>query len=341
LKAYIKAISYYLPSFNLANAKIHEQFPEWTIDKISSKTGIKSRKIAHKNETSLDMAVKAANKLFQEHHIDRNLIDFVILCTQSPDYFLPTSACIIQDLLEIPTTAGAFDINLGCSGYVYGLSVAKGLIVSNQAKNILFITAETYSKFIHPDDKSNRTIFGDGAAANLISISGFAEILNFDFGTDGKGAKNLIVTNGGMRNFKTDLTPSINDLGKMFSSNHLFMNGAEIFAFTLNAVPQLIDRVLQKNSIKQEDIDLFVFHQANKFILESLRKKIKIDIAKFFYYLEECGNTVSSTIPIALYHADKEKKLLPNSKILLSGFGVGYSWAGTILKIQSRNDTIQ
>jgi 3-oxoacyl-[acyl-carrier-protein] synthase-3 len=339
LKAYIQAISYYLPSFSLDNSKIHDEFPEWSVDKISSKTGIKSRKIAQENETSLDMAVKAANKLFHEHQIDRNLIDFVILCTQSPDYFLPTSACLIQDLLEIPTSAGAFDINLGCSGYVYGLSIAKGLIASKQAKNILFITSETYSKFIHPNDKSNRTIFGDGAAATLISNSGFAEILNFDFGTDGKGAKNLIVANGGMRNLKTDSRPTIDDSGKVSSDNHLFMNGAEIFAFTLNAVPHLVERVLQKNLLTQEDIDLFVMHQANKFMLESLRKKIKIDVTRFFYYLENCGNTVSSTIPIALYHADKEKQLFPNSYILLAGFGVGYSWAGTVLKIQSTNDT--
>lgn len=334
MKSYIKAISYYLPEFQLDNVKIEHDFPEWSIDKIASKTGINCRNIANSSETSLDMAVKAANKLFEEHTIDRNSIDFVILCTQSPDYFLPTSACIIQEQLGIPTTAGAFDINLGCSGFVYGMGIAKGLIASEQAKNILFITSETYSKFIHPKDKSNKTIFGDAAAATLISTNGFAEILNFEYGTDGKGAENLIVKNGGLRNFNKVASEIIDSYGNVHSDNHLYMNGSEIFVFTLSAVPKLVEKTLHKNKSKLDDIDLIIFHQANKFMLDSLRKKIKIAPEKFYTFLESCGNTVSSTIPIALYHANKENKLKENNKVLLAGFGVGYSWAGTVLKIK-------
>jgi 3-oxoacyl-[acyl-carrier-protein] synthase-3 len=332
MKAHIKAISYYLPEYQLDNKVIEQEFPEWSIDKIASKTGIHCRNISAKEETSVDMAVKAAEKLFEEHQIDRNTIDFVILCTQSPDYFLPTSACLIQDQLGIPTSAGAFDINLGCSGFVYGLGIAKGFIASGQAKNILFITSETYSKFIHPKDKSNKTIFGDAAAATLISTEGFAEILNFEYGTDGKGANNLIVKNGGLRNYNTKSDEILDDFGNVHSDNHLYMNGAEIFIFTLNAVPKLIKNTLEKNNLNQQEIDLFVFHQANKFMLDSLRKKIKIEPEKFYNFLEYCGNTVSSTIPIALYHAKKESKLVKNQNVLLAGFGVGYSWAGTILR---------
>ena len=334
MKTYIKAISYYLPSFNFDNSKIEKEFPEWSIDKIASKTGINNRYIAAEEETSVDMAVKAAENLFLEHKIDKVDIDFLILCTQSPDYFLPTSACIIQEKLGLKTNVGAFDINLGCSGFVYGLGIAKGLIATGQAKNILFITSETYSKFIHPKDKSNKTIFGDAAAATLISIDGFAEIGNFDYGTDGSGAQNLIVKNGGLRNYRKQSEVNIDEFNNYSSDDYLFMNGTEIFLFTLSAVPQLIKNTLIKNEILNENIDLFVFHQANKYMLENLRKKLKIEEEKFYLYIENCGNTVSSTIPIALYHAQKEELLKPNNNILLAGFGVGYSWAGTVLKIK-------
>lgn len=333
-KVYIKAISYYLPSIVLDNSTIQDDFPEWSSSKIIKKTGIHTRYISAHDQTSGDMAIEAANKLFDEYNIDRSTIDYVILCTQSPDYFLPTTACIIQDRLGLSTSVGALDINLGCSGYVYGLGLAKGLIVSNQAKNILLITSETYSKFIHPLDKGNKTIFGDAAAATLISsVSGFAEILNFDYGTDGKGAKNLIVKNGGLRyNYLNDRNSDASNNSNS-PDDYLFMNGQEIFLFTLSAVPNLISNTLQKNNIQKENIDLFILHQANKFILDSLKRKLKIDNDKFYVHIEDCGNTVSSTIPIALYHAKKEGILYINNKILLAGFGVGYSWGGCILNI--------
>lgn len=334
-KAHIKAISYYLPSYELNNEIIEKDFPEWSIDKIASKTGINKRYIAAENETSGDMAIKAAEKLFSEHHIDKNEIDFVLLCTQSPDYFLPTTACIVQEKLGLPTSVGAFDFNLGCSGYVYGLGIAKGFIATGQAKNILLITSETYSKFIHPKDKSNKTIFGDAAAATLISTTGFAEIGHFEYGTDGKGAENLIVKNGGLRNYKTTSETTVDEYDNYLSDDNLYMNGQEIFLFTLAAVPKLIEKTIEKNNLLKEQVDLFVLHQANKFMLENLKKKAKIDNEKFFLHLEGCGNTVSSTIPIALYHAQQQKKLNKNNNILLAGFGVGYSWAGTILKINN------
>lgn len=334
MKAYIKAISYYLPTNVLSNQVIENDFPEWSIDKISEKTGIENRYISAENETSGDMAVQAANKLFEEHKIDKSTVDYLILCTQSPDYFLPTTACIIQDRLGLSTSVGAFDMNLGCSGYIYGLGLAKGLIASGQAKNILFITSETYSKFIHPKDKSNKTIFGDAAAATLISSeSGFAEILNFDYGTDGKGAENLIVKNGGLRNFKKKSVESVDEYDNYHSDDNLYMNGSEIFLFTLSSVPTLIKNTLMKNRLERETIDLFILHQANKFMLDNLKKKAKIEDEKFYIHIQDCGNTVSSTIPIALYHAQLENKLILNNNVLLAGFGVGYSWGGTVLKI--------
>jgi 3-oxoacyl-[acyl-carrier-protein] synthase-3 len=333
MNSYIKAISYYLPEQIVTNEDLVKDFPEWTIDKVASKIGINKRHIAGENETASGMATLAAEKLFSEHNIDRSCIDFVLFCTQSPDYFLPTSACLIQNRLGLSTSCGALDFNLGCSGFVYGLSLAKGLIAGGIACNILLLTSETYSKYIHPKDKGNRTIFGDASAATLISTDGFASIENFSLGTDGRGAENLIVRKGG-----TCQPEAINDLSfdegmNPVSSDYLYMNGSEIFNFTLDSVPVLVEETLIKNSILKDEIDLFVFHQANKYMMNFLRKKIKIPEEKFYYYLENVGNTVSSTIPIALCEAQKEGRLKGN--VLIAGFGVGYSWGATVLKCRN------
>lgn len=327
MKTYIKAISYYLPEGKLTNEEIHLEFPEWGINKISSKTGINTRRISAKNEFTSDMALQAANQLFVDNNIDKNSIDFLLLCTQSPDYFLPTTACILQDRLGLKTTTGALDFNLGCSGYIYGLGLAKGLITSGLANNVLLITSETYSKFIHPKDKSNKTIFGDAAAATLISAeSGLFEIGDFVFGTDGSGAENLIVKNGGLRNFNENGTDVIDEFGNVRNDNNLFMNGSEIFNFTSESVPLLTNQLLNKIKLSLEEVDLFIFHQANRYMLNHLRKKIGIPEDKFFISMDFCGNTVSSTIPIAISDALKQGKFENVLHCVLEGFGVGYSW---------------
>ena len=189
--AYIKALTYYLPKQVLTNEELVKEFPDWSVEKIAQKVGVNTRHIACENETAGDMAEKVAKKLFNEYQINPQTIDFILLCTQSPDYFLPSTACILQERLGLPKTAGAFDYNLGCSGCIYGMVVAKGLLAAGIAKNILLITSETYTKYLHPSDKSNRSIFGDGAAACLISTEGFAKIGDFALGTDGSGANNL------------------------------------------------------------------------------------------------------------------------------------------------------
>jgi len=332
MKAFIKGISYYLPEKILTNEDIVALFPEWSIEKILNKIGISQRHIAAQDETAADMAVKAANMLFDEHNIERSIIDYVILVTQSPDYVLPTTACVIQDRLNLSTSIGAIDVNQGCSGFIVGISLAKGLIYGNMAKNVLLLTSETYSKHIHPKDKGNRTIFGDAAAATLVSTDGIAKIGNFSFGTDGRGAKNLIVKTGGQR-----FREKFNDLkfdtnGNPASSDHLFMDGSEIVNYTLDYFPPLVSDTLEKNKLNLNDVDIFVFHQANKFIMELLRRKLKVDDHKFYRFYENVGNTVSSTIPIALYEALREKKIMNGAKILLAAPGLGYSWAGAILK---------
>lgn len=330
MKAFIKAISYALPDTVVTNEDLVKEFPEWSVDKIANKIGVNERHVCDVNETAVDLAIKAGEKIFAEHpEISKEEIDFVILCTQSPDYFLPTSACLVQDRLGLRTDIGAFDFNLGCSGYVYGLSIAKGLLFGGIAENVLLITAETYSKHLHPKDKGNRTIFGDAATATVISKDGFAEIGKFSLGTDGRGAENLMVKTGGMKFRKAINDLSFDDNANPKSSDYLFMDGSEIFNFTMEAVPVLVNDTLKKNNLEQQDIDLFVFHQANKYMMNFIRKKIKIEESKFYYCMEDVGNTVSSTIPIALCEA-KFSDIL-KGKILLAGFGVGYSWCGVTI----------
>jgi 3-oxoacyl-[acyl-carrier-protein] synthase-3 len=332
MDAYIKAISYYLPEKFISNEDLVIDFPEWSVDKIAGKIGIKNRHIAADDEFVSDMAVKAAQKLFAEHNISPSQIDYILLCTQSPDYFFPTTACLVQDRLNIPTTAGAIDFNQGCSGYIYGLTLAKGLILGDIAKNVLLITSETYSKHINKGDKGNRTIFGDAASATLVSTDGISSIENFALGTDGKGGENLIVKNGGVKNPHRTNKTTEDEFGNVISDDHLFMNGAAIFNFTIESVPKLVAQTLEKNNLQANEVDFYIFHQANRYMLNHLRKKIGIDDARFLIHMEDCGNTVSSTIPIVLKEALKKQTFKTENKILLAGFGVGYSWGGCIIK---------
>lgn len=330
--AYIKAISYYLPDRVVTNEELVKEFPEWSVDKVAQKVGVDSRHLAADDETAGDMAEKAARKLFEEYQIDPKSIDFLMLCTQSPDYFLPSTACLIQDRLGIPTSAGAFDYNLGCSGCVYGMAMAKGLIAAGIAKNVLLLTAETYNKYLHPSDKSNRSIFGDGAAACLISNEGFAEIGEFSLGTDGSGANNLIIKTGASRQKIPTGKYVEDDEEHIWYDDFLYMNGGAIFNFTLDAVPAMMTDLLEKNKLEKDQIDYYVFHQANKFMLNTIRKVCALPKDKFYVNLATTGNTVSSTVMIGLKDCIDNGIIMDGDKVMVSGFGVGLSWGGTILK---------
>lgn len=335
--AAIGGIAYYLPEQRLTSEQLAHEYPDWSIDKIVAKTGIEERRIAASNECSSDLAVCAAQQLFREGACRPESIDFVLFCTQSPDYYLPTTACLLQHRLNIPVTAGALDFNLGCSGFVYGLGLAKGLVESGQARNVLLLTAETYSRFIDPADRSVRTIFGDGAAATVIkAVDGGdagSRIGPFIFGTDGSGADNLIVRAGGMRHPDANAAaPFVDDQGNSHSASRLYMNGAEIFKFTLDVVPKAVSELLRASGKAIADIDLFVFHQANLYMLEHLRKKIGIPREKFSVALKDCGNTVSSTIPIALRRAQDIGQLKTGDLVVIVGFGVGYSWSAALIR---------
>lgn len=327
--AYIKSLTYHLPDYIVTNEQLEAEMGGVSL---TAKTaGVESRRKAGGNETASDMAVKAAEKLFRDHHVNPAEIDFLLYCTQSPDYFMPSTSCTIQDRLHIPTTAGSFGYDLGCSGYVYGLAIANSFVDSGLAKNVLLLTADTISKYLNPKDK-NRLLFGDAASATLISAKGIAEIGKFEKGTDGSGFEHIIIRNGGNRH--RDLTGGrfIDDNGNEHYEDNFDMDGEKVFNFTVERIPTLIDNCLRLNNFTKESVDYYVFHQANKYMLNTLRKLNKLPKEKFFIDLTDTGNTTSSTVPIGIVKSIEAGEIKKGMNVMVAGFGVGLSWAATILK---------
>jgi 3-oxoacyl-[acyl-carrier-protein] synthase III len=321
----IGPISIHLPETVETIDQLAVQFPRWDIKQIREKTGVWARHIARPDECASDLGVAAAEKLFAEHQIDRRSIDFMLFCTQTPDYVLPTTSCLMQERLGLPTSTGALDFNLGCSGFVYGLALADGLIQSSAARRVLLITAETYSKYIDPTDRSLRTIFGDGAAATLVTAAETPSLGNFVFGTDGRGGNFLMaVGSGGARPEGQGIQPS----KRRRWPSALFMDGPELVKFSLDVLPPLIDQLLEKARWTRENVDLYLMHQATTFIIKHLRDRTNLSEEITPEALEMYGNTVSSTIPILINELRTNGRLKPGKQTLLLGFGVGLSWAG-------------
>ena len=322
--ASVGPIAVHLPETVEDNDRLGAEFPNWNMDLIYAKTGVAARHVAAPEECASDLGVAAAEKLFEEHDVDRRSIDFLLFCTQTPDYPLPTTACLIQDRLGLPTSIGALDFNLGCSGFVYGLSLADGLIHSGAARRVLLVTAETYSKYIDPIDRSLRTIFGDGAAATLVEAADEPSLGSFVFGTDGRGAESLLVPDGGARPEAHALKPRRR---KRWPSR-LSMDGPELVKFTLEVVPPMIDRMLDDAGMTGDDVDFYLMHQATLYMIENLRARLHLDEEVVPVDLEKVGNTVSSTLPILMHDLRHDRRLRPGKRSLLIGFGVGFSWAG-------------
>ena len=320
----ISHISIYLPPTIITNEQLAKEFNS-SEEQIFKNTGIKQRYSSTPGEIPSDMAVKAALSLFETHKIDKNEIDFLIFCTEGFDHKGPSTSCLIQHRLGLGTHIGCIDLPYGCSGYVYGIGMANALLTSFMAKKVLFLTADIPSKVSHKKDLELRSIFSDIATATIITKSENEQ--HFIFGTDGGGYNNLIVDNSATRNPQTE--------GNCIDGlpyGHMKMNSTEVFLFAVKRVPVLIDDILKKHNCSVDDIDLFVFHQASYFMLDVIRRKCKIPKEKFFVNIENFGNSVSSTIPVALYDAEQKGVLKKGMKVVLAGFGIGYSWGATIIK---------
>ena len=322
MKVKISSISYHLPEKIEGLDDLQRDNPDWDMPKLLEKTGIRTRHIASSDQTASDLAYIAAEQLLCDTQI-RNQIDLLILVTQSPDYLLPTSACILQDRLRLSQNCMAFDINLGCSGFVSALSVAGGLIESGVVNTGLILCADTYSKYIDKHDRACRPIFSDGAAAILVERNAIDSMGPFEFGTDGSGFEHLIVRRSGAR-----------DLVKAPDHPHpiLEMHGSDVFLFTMRVVPPCIANLLARTGLSMNQIDLFIFHQASKLVIENLIRLMSLDEKKVFVNHEFIGNTVSATIPIALKDAVANGRLTTGQTVVLVGFGVGLSWSAVVLR---------
>jgi 3-oxoacyl-[acyl-carrier-protein] synthase III len=268
--------------------------------------------------------------------LSRSKIDVVIFCTQSADYYLPTSACLMQTRLQLSTSCAAFDVNLGCSGFTYSLWIAGSLIESGSASNVLLIAGDTLAKYCNPHDIVTTTIFADGAAAVLLSNDPKDAIATFGptvLGTDGRGGEFLIVRDGGARHRNVE---SADDAQSTIHSRpedaHLFMNGPEVYSFTLNCVPAGIQQLLDRMKLSKADIDHYLFHQANRFMLDQLRMKSAIPPDKCPIDLEDTGNAASAALPILLKRCIDKDRFKSGDKCVLVGFGVGFSWAITYMQ---------
>ena len=312
--AKIKGISFASPSKEISNEYLSERFSKWTPEKIYSKTGIRKRYIASQEETAADLAITAAENLFSEEGIDRGCVDMLIFVSQTPNQIIPTTACEIHCQLRLETSCGAFDVNQGCSGYIYGLMIASSIIDSGAASNVLLLTGDTYSKLIHETDASLLTLFGDGASATLISrdTESFSPSIGpFLFGTDGSKASSMHCYTGGFKSRDNQ-------------DRNLRMDGADIISFALEKIPTAVNTYLKMHTKTFEDYDYVLLHQASKLILDRLHEKMAIT-DKGVTDLEDTGNTVSSSLPCVLAKRFNSKKFR-NKKILLVGFGVGLSW---------------
>lgn len=335
MSAAIHGTAFFLPETCLTNEMLAAEFPGTSAEAIYKQSSIRQRHIADDSLTPADLAARSAQALFSRHpEIARTEIDALLYCTEGLDYKAPATACLLHERLGLKPGCLALDIPAGCTGFMNGLMVAQGLIGRNGIRNVLLLTAEITSKVISQADLHLRMIFGDGACATLIRESDRDRLGHFVFGTDGSGAECLWVEHSGMRE------PA--DIPWLEQQRHnpnglrngrMLMKGDELLHFALTHVPPLIRDTLSANQLEEEDIDLFIFHQASGIILRSLRRKCRIPEEKFFFFLEECGNTVSSSIPLALHHAIRQGRIGTGSRVMLAGFGVGLSWAATVIEL--------
>jgi 3-oxoacyl-[acyl-carrier-protein] synthase-3 len=320
MSAALSILSVHYPETAVSNAQLTGDTSQ--AEELYRRTGVRKRYRSPPEQTASDMGVMACEKLFQTHPTLRNEIDFLLFCTESPDYIAPSTACIMQDRLGLPCKAGALDIMMGCTGFAYGLGMAKALVESGQAGSVLVVSAETVSRVIDRDDLELQAIFSDGAAAALVKPQPGSNLGNFVFGTDGTGADALKVHGSAFRGTRADVP---------LPHGRLRMDGMSIFHFGLKRVPGLVEDVLSRNNAVFEDIDHFIFHQPSGIMLEALRKRIGIPAGKFTSCLEETGNMVGTSMRTALHYAIEHNRVKQCDNILLATFGVGFSWAGTIV----------
>jgi len=320
--SYISGIGSYLPSQILTNKDL-EKIVDTTDEWIVTRTGIKQRYIAAKEQTTSDLAAKAALSAIEDAEISSDEIDMIIVATFTPDMMLPSTAAKVQKNIGAKN-ASAFDISAACSGFIYGLSIAQQFILSGAMKNILVVGAETITKYVNWKDRNTCVLFGDGAGAAVVSQnSNGSKILGSHLGADGSPPREWLMLPG---------SGSVNGYDENAvngKKNFIAMNGKEIFKFSINILPSIITTVVENYGMSIKDIDLIIPHQANRRIIESAAKRLNIPIEKFYMNIERCANTSAASIPIAMVDARRENRVKKGDIIILAGFGAGLTWGST------------
>ena len=329
----IKSIEYYLPENIVTNEDLQKENPHWNLDNVAEKSGVYQRHISGNNETAFDLSVKACDKLFQTN--DKNEIDGIIYCTQSPDYIMPSNSFLLHNYLKLENKVFAYDFNHACTGFIYCLAMANAFVKAGMAKSILLINADTYSKYINRKDRSTRVLFGDGAAATIVKESNEKKgIIDIELGSFGSGYKKFWIPAGGLRLPESDTTlvEVENNRGNIRTQNDIEMDGFGVWSFINSVAPKQIDRLLSKNNFAKTDVDQFIFHQASLMTLQSIMRLMNINKEQVFINIHNIGNTVSASIPIALKDAIDQDKINIGSTLILSGFGVGLSYGAILME---------
>lgn len=330
----IRAISACVPKKVVYNKDLSYLIPEEELDKVISNIGIKERRYAEIDVCASDLCQKAAEKLFNDTNIDKNTIDALIFISQTSDYHQPATAPLLQHKLGLPTTTLAFDVNLACSGYVYGLSIAYAYASLPGIRNVLLLVGETMSKTVSQHDKVSTPLFGDAGTATLVSVGEFPDAV-FSLNTDGSGSDVIKMLYGGYRNPSClkGFEETIDADGNIRTGEQFYMNGMDVFNFGMSVEPKDIKTLLKECSMSIEDVDILIYHQANRFMTDFFSKRLKISLEKTPYSLDKFGNTSSASIPLTIVSELNER--YPNRKnVIVSGFGAGLSWASAMIDLR-------
>lgn len=324
-----------VPRQIIYNYEFDKWFKKEDIREIVEKIGVKERRFADENTCSSDLCYAAAEKLISEMNIKREEIDLLIFISQTPDYRMPATSVLLQQRLGLSTGTIAFDMTLGCSAFIYGLSVTFSMMSTGQIRKALILDGETRSKVYSQKDRKTAFLFGDGGVAALIERDNRFSKSYFSLNSDGSRESLIKINAGGYRNMSSAETVKekvIDEFGNIRSEENGYMNGSDVFNFVIREVPKDFNRLIEYADMDVSSIDFFIFHQANSYINGFLAKKLKLPLEKIPSTIEKFGNTSSVSIPLTIISELKEK-LETNNKLLLCGFGVGLTWASALIEL--------
>lgn len=320
----------------IMNYEYTAHFPPEEVKQVVDKIGIIERRFAEPGTTSSDLCFAAAEKLMHDMNIVREEIDLLVFVSQTPDYRMPATSVLLQHRLGLPKSTIAFDLTMGCSGFIYGMAVIYGMMERSGLRKALLLDGETRSRVYSPKDRKTAFIFGDGGVAALIERKETFRKSYFSLNSDGSKEDLIKMNAGGYRNpsnYETQKEKVVDEHGNIRSEEHGYMNGAEVFNFVIKEIPPDLKNIMKYADTDAAGIDFFVFHQANDFINSYLMKKMKLDPAKVPATIAKFGNTSSVSIPLTMVSELQNK--LQNKRLLLSGFGVGMTWASTIIQMDN------